>query len=292
ASLAAVVPDKHLPSALSTAKQGVVEAAAATWRWDAATTANEAQELADELAGQDDLPDLELPVGDFAEASSGAAQDGVDLDWREPSSSEQDVECPASAQAQVGAASFWTVTETASLQYLVAPHVPLDDAIPSSCLSQAIFSARLVSVTNDDTPDDVETQTLVALDRPTRSADRSSYLVSVPSDLAVPLGRYQLDVHLAFGFFPGALDGVPCGEGAGTCDEGQLGAAQGEQLRYVGERVEVLSGRVVELGRDAAVDLPLCTDLSSLAGHWSRLAFFPTSPPCTLATPTLPLTFL
>ncbi|GAA5911067.1 hypothetical protein JCM8208_000266, partial [Rhodotorula glutinis] len=42
----------------------------------------------------------------------------------------------------------------------------------------------------------------------------------------------------------------------------------------------------------AAVDLPLCTDLSSLAGHWSRLAFFPTSPPCTLATPTLPLTFL
>ncbi|GAA5920166.1 hypothetical protein JCM8208_004639, partial [Rhodotorula glutinis] len=42
ASLAAVVPDKHLPSALSTAKQGVVEAAAATWRWDAATTANEA----------------------------------------------------------------------------------------------------------------------------------------------------------------------------------------------------------------------------------------------------------
>ena len=32
--------------------------------------------------------------------------------------------------------------------------------------------------------------------------------------------------------------------------------------------------------------------MSSLAGHWSSLAFFPTSPPCTLATPSLPLPFV
>lgn len=113
ASLAAVLPDEHLPTALSTAKQGVVDAAAATWRWDAASTADEAQELADELAGQDDLADLELPVDDFRDAeSSGEAQDVVDPDWREPSSSSEqdDVECPASARARVGESSFWIVT--------------------------------------------------------------------------------------------------------------------------------------------------------------------------------------
>ncbi|GAA5839978.1 hypothetical protein JCM9279_005228 [Rhodotorula babjevae] len=289
-SLAAVVPDKHLPAALSTAKQGVVDAAAAaTWRWDAASTADEAQELADELAGQDDLPDLELP-DDLLDDSR---QDVADPDWREPSSSSEqdDAECPASAQARVGEPSFWTVSETAPLQYLVAPRDPLDADIPSSCVSHAVFSARLVSVSGDDMPDDVDTQTLTALDRPTPSADRSSYLVSIPPDLAVPPARYQLDVHLAFGFFPGALAGVPCGESSKMCDEGALGAAQGEQLRYVGERVEVLSGSIVELGQAAAADLPLCTDLSSLAGYWSSLAFFPTSPPCTLATPTHPPRF-
>ncbi|KPV72952.1 uncharacterized protein RHOBADRAFT_55205 [Rhodotorula graminis WP1] len=290
ASRAAIVPDKHLPSAVTTAKQGVVDAAAATWRWDAASTANEAQELADELTGEDHLADLELPVDDVVDAPSGSAQGAVDPDWREPSSDE--VECPASAQAQVGQAGFWAVTETSRLQYLVAPREPLDDAVPSSCLSQAVFSARLVSVSGDDTLDNVDTQTLVALDRPRRSVDQLSYFVSVPSDVAVPLGPYQLDVHLAFGFFPGALDGVPCGDEAETCVEGELGAAAGDQLRYVGERVEVLSGQVVHLVQEAVADLALCTDLSSLAGHWSNLAFFPTSPPCTLATPTLPLPFL
>lgn len=143
--------------------------------------------------------------------------------------------------------------ETAPLQYLVAPREPLDADVPSSCLSQAVFSARLVSVSSDDTPDDVDTQTLAALDRPARSADRSSYFVSVPPDLAVPPGRYQLDVHLAFGFYLGVLDGAPCGEVSRTCDESALSAAQGEQLRYVGERVEVVSGQVVELGRGSTL---------------------------------------
>ncbi|GAA5831955.1 hypothetical protein JCM3770_004002, partial [Rhodotorula araucariae] len=37
---------------------------------------------------------------------------------------------------------------------------------------------------------------------------------------------------------------------------------------------------------------PLCADFSSLSGYWSNLSFFPSSPPCTLATPAVPLSFL
>lgn len=42
-----------------------------------------------------------------------------------------------------------------------------------------------------------------------------------------------------------------------------------------------------EISKDKSV--PMCTDLSSLTGYYSNLSYYPTSPACSLAIPTLPL---
>ncbi|TNY17768.1 hypothetical protein DMC30DRAFT_404996 [Rhodotorula diobovata] len=295
-ALVAVVPDSHLPSAVSQAKQGVV----ASWHWD---TASEVQELADEFGEAEDLEpaagspregegegrEADLPVV-HADGEVDAGSSGEDDLDGSPAMDED--ECPASVQEQVGQPAFWAVTETAALQYAIAPREHLGADIPSSCLSHAVFSARLLSVSPGGELDSTESQTVVALDRPRRSRAGSSYSVSLPSDLAVPRGRYALDVQLNFGFYRGVVNGEPCGQGATTCDELALAEKEGDQLRFMGEPVEVLSAHTIELGQDSATDLALCTDLSTLAGHWSSLAFFPATPPCTLATPSLPLAFL
>ncbi|GAA5831842.1 hypothetical protein JCM3770_005243, partial [Rhodotorula araucariae] len=181
---------------------------------------------------------------------------------------------------------------TAPLVYRVAPRSPLSPDVPSVCFSQAVFTARLLSVTPTGTRADIESQTVVPLPRPHLGADLASYALTLPPDLAVPRGRYQLEVQLEFGFFVGVLEGELCGAGEKVCDERVLGQAEGEQLRFVGEGVEVLSGQTLELGQDPNADLPLCADFSSLSGYWSNLSFFPSSPPCTLATPAVPLSFL
>ncbi|BGP52169.1 hypothetical protein JCM10450v2_008140 [Rhodotorula kratochvilovae] len=301
-----VVPEEHLPLAVGAAKEGVVGAAGAAWRWDAGS---EAQQMAEELAGQE-TEDLLSPdaLGGTSEGDEGALDHAVAEESPRADVEEEDtdaetdsqwfeapqggVECPASVKEQLGRAAFWAVEETAPLLYRVAPRTPLGADVPSVCLSQAVFTARLLSLAPNGTLDAIDSQTLVALPRPHLGEDLASYTLALPPNLAVPRGRYQLDVHLEFGFFPGVLEGEVCGEGQTVCDERALGEAEGKQLRFVGERVEVLSGQVAELGQDPTLELPRCTDLSSNAGYWSDLSYFPASPPCTLTTPTVPLLFL
>lgn len=125
-----------------------------------------------------------------------------------------------------------------------------------------------------------------------------------------------MEVTLEFGFYPGVVEGT-CGEEAKVCDELEISEEQGEQLKYLGEKIEVREeSKIVEIGNGklsslftplalltrsrpsvATVDLdetaPLCTDLSSLDGYWSSLTYYPTSPaPCSLFTPTSPTPFL
>ncbi|BGP43923.1 hypothetical protein JCM10449v2_007980 [Rhodotorula kratochvilovae] len=301
-----VVPEEHLPLAVGAAKQGVVDAAGAAWRWDAAS---EAQQMAEELAGQE-TADLLAPseLGGMGEEGEGALDHavveeppraGVEEEAADAEADEQwfeapqhGVECPMRVKEQLGRADFWTVEETAPLRYRVAPRTPLGADVPSVCLSQAVFTARLLSLASNGTLDTIDSQTLVALPRPHLADDLASYALTLAPDLAAPRGRYQLDVHLEFGFFPGVLEDEVCGEGMKLCDERALGEAEGEQLRFVGERVEVLSGQVIELGQDPVRDLPICSDLSSISGYWSNLSYFPASPLCSLTTPTAPLPFL
>jgi len=58
-----------------------------------------------------------------------------------------------------------------------------------------------------------------------------------------------LEVTLEFGFYPGVVEGT-CGEEAKVCDELEISEEQGEQLKYLGEKIEVREeSKIVEIGK-------------------------------------------
>lgn len=130
-----------------------------------------------------------------------------------------------------------------------------DPVPPPSCLAHAVFSARLVSLATTAGRDEIdrldppESQTLVALERPVWQSDSSSYELPIPELPTLPLRRYELEVRLEFGYYPGLDEGVPCGVEAATCSPaGILAAAEGQgDLRYLGDKVVVASGATLNL---------------------------------------------
>ncbi|GAA5840221.1 hypothetical protein JCM11251_005950 [Rhodosporidiobolus azoricus] len=318
------VPQEQLPSHVQTAvskgkeafeaaRVGVVNASQG-WKWDEKGVVEEApvtentwveeqapvEEGKAEEAGsvdeQEDRPAVVIPL-------PGTDEDEQDEVAYQPVQEEIEEEvkiiCSSELKEALGKPAFWAVTETAPLTYRIAARESLDPEISEVCLSQAVFTARLISPPTAAAADDGNAeQTVVSLPRPDLADDLSSYDLVVPSDLSVPRGEYELDVRLDFGLYVGVLEGTPCGGNAQTCDPLELGEKEGAALRYGGEKVEVVSGKVFEFGQDDLASetvLPLCTsaDLSSLDGHWSSLAYHPTTPsPCSLAMPSFPMSFV
>ncbi|GAA5884328.1 hypothetical protein JCM6882_002230 [Rhodosporidiobolus microsporus] len=320
-----LVPQEHLPShvqsavskgkeAFEAAKAGVASASAG-WRWDQAGVDEEDEGVpamtedpwveaqapsADEeekvrLDEEEERPAIVIPL-------PGQDDDGAEPKEWAPAQEEVEEEvaivCSSELKEAMGKPAFWAVSETSPRTYRIAARDALDVDVSEVCLSQAIFTARLVSSppASPSAEDANAEQTVVSLPRPELGDDLASYELVLPSDLAVPKGEYELDVRLDFGLYVGVLEGTICGEGAKTCDPLVLSEKEGEELRYGGDKVEVVSGKTVELGRDdltSAAVLPLCTDLSSLDGHWSSLSYRPTSPaPCSLAVPSFPMQFV
>ncbi|BGP20744.1 hypothetical protein JCM10213_001011 [Rhodosporidiobolus nylandii] len=253
-----------------------------------------------QLADVEDEQDLDhaviLPLP-LPKEESEAEEDAGGSTW-EPEQDEVEEEvavvCSSELKEAMDRASFWVVRETAPFIYSITSREQLDSDISSICLSQAVFSARLISSAPPTGPDPQSSQTLVSLAPPILAEDLASYELIVPSDLAVPRDAYELDVRLEFGLYVGAMEGTNCGEGAKSCDPLKLSGREGPELKYLGERVEVQQGSVVEIGgADLAASLPLCETLSAISGYWSNLSFHPTSPsPCALATPSYPLSFI
>lgn len=134
----------------------------------------------------------------------------------------------------------------------------LRDPLAPSCLAHAVFSARLVSLApaasagadEIDRLDPPESQTLVALGRPIWHSESSSYELPIPELPTLPSRRYELEVRLEFGYYPGLEAGVPCGAEAATCPpDGILATAEGDQgdWRYLGDKVAVASGATLSL---------------------------------------------
>ncbi|GAA5897708.1 hypothetical protein JCM5296_000859 [Sporobolomyces johnsonii] len=310
-----LVPHEHLPEqvqqaigqgweAYESAKQGV----ATSWGWTGPGADDADFELPEDEAepglwdgavetaaeGGDLDHAVLLPVETGSADEATATSDGA-VSWTvvEPTTVNQEVVCSDEVRSMLGEASFWTVTATSPLNYEIRPCNPLPSDLPSACLSQTVFSARLIS--RGDSLESVETQTVVALPSPTVATDFSSYGLGVPSDLVVPKGTYEVEIQLEFGFFPGVQEGAVCGETEKTCRPLGVSQAEGEQLKYLGQKVEVVDGGLIELGVDnlATDKLPLCTDFSSISGYWSSLAYHPTSPvPCSLFDPSFPIPFV
>ncbi|GAA6059694.1 hypothetical protein JCM10212_000081 [Sporobolomyces blumeae] len=213
---------------------------------------------------------------------------------------EEMIVCSDAIRAKLGEASFWIVKSKPdtinSRSFSIEPRNPLSSDVPSGCLSQSVFSARLVASTSADSLElSPDSEILHALPAPTLSDSLASYDVAIPADLRVPSTRYELEVTLEFGFYPGVVEGT-CGDGVKVCHEEAVSVEHGEQLRYLGNRIEVQEeDRFLEVGTALAneTDLALCDDLSSLDGYWSNLTYYPTSPsPCAFFTPAFPLPFV
>lgn len=121
-----------------------------------------------------------------------------------------------------------------------------------SCLSQAVFSARLVSLARDGSPSPIATQTVLSLPAPALTAALDSYHFSIPSTPSLPRGSYAVEVFLDFGLYVGVVEGVPCGDDERRCNGRKIAQDEGEELRYVGRKIEVVSGGVVQLGGGAS----------------------------------------
>lgn len=189
-----------------------------------------------------------------------------------------------------------TGTGTERLKYHIAPRdATTASDLPTTCLAHAVFSARLVSLAADGSvPDPADTQTLFALDPPTWHPDSSTYLVVLPVGPPIPHRHYELDVRLEFGYYPGIQEGTPCGPRELKCKPQSLAAQGGKAMRYVGKAIP--TRQFVEYGAGAAEEEEAvwaagtaCDDLSSLAGYWNDTTFRPTSPACSLSTPSIPL---
>ncbi|GAA5970912.1 hypothetical protein JCM21900_000569 [Sporobolomyces salmonicolor] len=314
-SSVALVPHEHLPErvqqaigqgweAYESAKQGV----ATGWRWtDTGTDDAEVEMPEDEaepglwdgavetaVEGGDLDHAVLLPVETGSTDEAISTSDGaVSLTAAEPTTVHAEVVCSDEVRSMLGEASFWTVAATSPLNYEIRPRNRLPSDLPAACLSQTVFSARLIS--SGDSLESIETQTVIALPSPTVATDFSSYGLRVPSDLAVPNGTYEVEIRLEFGFFPGVQEGAVCGEMEKTCRPLEVSQAEGDQLKYLGHKVEVVDGRLIEVGVDnlATNNLPLCTDFSSFSGYWSSLTYHPTSPvPCDLFDPSFPVPFV
>ncbi|GAA6017389.1 hypothetical protein JCM10207_005618 [Rhodosporidiobolus poonsookiae] len=326
----AVVPEEHLPTQVQSAvskgreayEAALRKAGSTPWRWDDAHSPvqendglggdrdagaplsevvnDEPKQVAVEQKEEEEKPNSAAVISqDELEAAREDEQDAAET-WQpvmDEVEEEVAVICSSELKAALGKASFWAVTETAPRTYRIAARDPLDAETSAICLSQAVFTARLVSVpppSASKTDDLQASQTLIALDAPTLADDLSSYDLAIPSDLVAPQGSYTLDVRLDFGLYVGVLEGAVCGPEARSCDPVKLSAQEGPELRYAGESVEVVQGKTIELGQASTqADLPRCTDLSSLDGYWSSLAYHPTSPsPCELVTPSFPMPFV
>ncbi|GAA5902317.1 uncharacterized protein JCM6883_001366 [Sporobolomyces salmoneus] len=285
-----VVPEEALPSKVSAAvgsSREAFDAMKANWGWQTSEEFKEGiqgfeEELGysegfDEVAKEDDVEGVEED------------EPGVDTPIVEK------VECSEEVKKQAGDPKFWTLKASTSnaTTYSIVPRNPLASDIPRACLSQAVFSARLVSFSDVLSPTP-ELETLYALPTPRLSETLDSYEFSIPQPLKTPQRQYELQVALEFGYFPEALEGT-CGGEEKVCEEAKISEEQGEQLRYIGERIEIEEAvRIVQGGDlvESEAALPLCTDLSSLEGYWSSLSYTPTTPdPCSLVTPSFPTPF-
>ncbi|GAA6041405.1 hypothetical protein JCM8097_005232 [Rhodosporidiobolus ruineniae] len=322
------VPSEHLPTpvqgAVSNAKEAVAAAKAGRLPWAQAgvtygeegvpaakvdpwveDNAAEEEKVQEEgvktVDGGEEKPldhavVLPLPTGEgekkLDEEETWTAVDEVE--------EEVAIECSSELKAELGKPDFWSVTEITPLSYRIAPRTAPSADIPSVCLSQAVFAARLVTPRPVLIPPSGEMnndQVVFSLPRPSLAEDLVSYELVIPAHVALPKKTYELDVRLDFGLYVGVMEGTTCGEGEKSCNPLKLSEAEGPELRYGGKPVEVVKGKTVELGSaefaSSDLALPLCSDLSSLSGFWSSLSYTPTSPsPCTLATPSLPLSFV
>lgn len=116
------------------------------------------------------------------------------------------------------------------------PRSPFPTDLSRACLSQAVFSARLVAF-DDALLRSPERETLYALPRPTLSRGFDSYDIHLDREAAIPLKRYELEVTLEFGYFPGSTRGI-CGSDK-VCQERILSDELGGQLDYVGGKINV-----------------------------------------------------
>ncbi|BGP35850.1 hypothetical protein JCM10296v2_007702 [Rhodotorula toruloides] len=306
--LGALVHPEPIKSAVQKGKEAVASASGWSWDWDSASMAEWQVQPADEkgldaeLEGSDEAASVE---GDADLAVNGKEDEPVvhetavdEVQWtrmgedEEKAEAEENVDCSGDVRELLSTPDFWKVEASSPMSYSIAPR----DYPPFSptCLSQAVFSARLVSLSPEGSPSPIAVQTLVSLPAPTLSDSLDAYEISILSTPSLPHGSYAIEVFLDFGFYVGVLEGIPCGENERRCNGWKIAQGEGEELRYVGKKIEVVSGGVVELGGDspAADSLPLCPDLSSLSGFWSNLSYIPTSPACSLATPSLPLPFV
>ncbi|GAA5943642.1 uncharacterized protein JCM15063_002993 [Sporobolomyces koalae] len=297
-SVGFVVPEDQLPLQVSTAvgkSREAFEHAKASWGWKSQ------QELDDELARLEEEHGFEGLTSEFRkeleQQSSPASTTAEEVSDEVVSTMEEAFDassCSDEVRRQMGDPSFWIVkpSDTNSNAFLVQPSNPLPAGFPTACISQAVFSARLVSSTGSLAPGP-ETEILASLPRPELSPTLDSFKISIPTNTSVPSSNYELQVTLEFGFYPGVLQGTCGNSDEKVCDKLRIGDIEEEQLHYVGKRI-----RVEERAQSIAIatrlpeeaSLPLCNNLSQLDGYWSSLSYYPTRPtPCALVTPTFPI---
>ncbi|GAA5962755.1 hypothetical protein JCM3765_006192 [Sporobolomyces pararoseus] len=293
-----IVPEEALPTKVSSAVGAsweAFEAAKTSWGWQ---TQEEMDEEIEEL--KDDIETEELTEGSEKVESEGDDVEEIKVEGMEDLETTQKsalkgVECSDETKKLMGDPEFWTVkAPPTSTSYSIVPRNPLPSNIPQACISQAVFSARLVSFTDSLTPSP-SSETLYALTSPSFSPTYDSFDIVIPSDLKIPKQQYELQVTLEFGFFPGATEGN-CGSSEKVCQEAAISEVEGEQLEYIGKQIEIEEEvKFVGVGTplESEASLPLCTDLSSLDGYWWSLSYNPITPaPCFLFNPSFPTPFI
>lgn len=104
----------------------------------------------------------------------------------------------------------------------------------SHCLSDALFSARLLS------PSAAEPTTIVALKSPVVSSKGSSlYVLELPSHLEIPTGNYTLSIRFEWAELAGAQNGMVCGQYNMTCDPLVMIESVGQNVKFIGSLLEI-----------------------------------------------------
>lgn len=267
-----VVPEDQLPTKVSSAvgaSKGAFEAAKAKWGWlSQAELDEELVKIEEEELGLEDSAHESKEEFDQAGQQSQGGNDNKELGKLENGDIlvGDELDCSDEIRVKLGEPSFWTVRrkfrfsclstrghsslitilrraapantpKTPSTSYEIVPRVPLPPNVPQACLSQSVFSTRLVSL-NDTLSGDPQSETLYALPSPILSESLDSYEVSLSSELRIPRGRYELQVTLEFGFYPGVVEGT-CGDSANVCEESIISTIEGEHLAYIGKRIEI-----------------------------------------------------
>ncbi|KAM0754537.1 hypothetical protein T439DRAFT_377001 [Meredithblackwellia eburnea MCA 4105] len=206
------------------------------------------------------------------------------------------VPCTAALLDSFQNPTFWLVRELSPLNYEVGPR-DLSAVPEAPCLSDAIFAARLVSVSSSTRKPPLVIKSLPSPVLPEETSKPGFYPLLIPTNLAIPEAEYTLEVRLDFGSLPGAKKGNVCGVESENCS-GEL-LPEGDYY-YVGQKIEVEGGGRVSLGM-AGTDLKTtvnCKNFSPFEGYWQGQTFHPTPPseeghpsPCNLFTPTFPVPF-